>query len=173
VRTWQGPEGAEAAIRQFIHNFDAGFVLENFRTMREQIDENLTTERVVAFLASSFGLLAALMAAIGIYGVLAYSTAQRTREIGIRIAVGATRATVMRIVLAEVCWMAGIGVAVGMPLSLLLAHGVRTQLFGVSSNDPLTLSVVCGMIVALAFASAALPAWRATRVDPMVALRYE
>ena len=124
-------------------------------------------------MAPSFGMLAALMAAIGIYGVLAYSMAQRIREIGIRIAVGATRATVTRMVLAEVLWLAALGIAVGLPLSSLLARVVRSQLFGVSGNDPLTLCVVCVVIAVVSIASAALPARRAAKVDPMVALRYE
>jgi putative ABC transport system permease protein len=173
VRTWQAPQSAESAIQQFTHTFDSRLVLSNFYTMHEQVDANLVTERAIAFLASSFGILAALMAAIGIYGVLAYSIAQRTREIGIRMAVGATRAAVIRMVLAEVLVMAGIGIIVGAPLSLLLAHTVRSQLFDVSSSDPLTLSVVILAVVALAFVSAALPARRAAKVDPMVALRYE
>jgi putative ABC transport system permease protein len=113
------------------------------------------------------------MAAIGIYGVLAYSTAQRTREIGVRIAVGATRAAIVRLVMVEVLWMAGIGIALGLPLSLLFGHAVRSQLFGISKSDPLTLSVVIVLVAAIAFVSAALPARRAAKVDPMVALRYE
>jgi putative ABC transport system permease protein len=173
VRTWQAPESAEATIRQAMQTIDSNLVLNNFRTMQEQIDDNLTNERVIAYLASCFGVLAALMAAIGIYGVLAFSTAQRTREIGLRIAMGATRAAVVRMVLAEVVWLAGIGIAAGLPLSLLFAHAVRSQLFGVSKGDPLTLGVVIVLVAAVAFAAAVLPARRAAKVDPMVALRYE
>jgi putative ABC transport system permease protein len=173
VRTWQAPEGAESTIRQAMQSLDPSLVLNHFRTMQEQIDNNLNGERVVAFLAASFGVLAALMAAVGIYGVLAYSTAQRTREIGIRIAVGSTRTAVARIVLVEVLWLAGIGIAVGLPLSLLFGHAVRSQLFGISNNDPLTFSVMITLVAAVAFVSAALPARRAAKVDPMVALRYE
>jgi putative ABC transport system permease protein len=173
VRTWQTPQSAESAIRQFTHTFDSRLVLSDFRTMSEQVDANLVTERAIAFLASGFGILAALMSGIGIYGVLAYSTAQRTREIGIRIAIGATRATVIRMVLAEMLLMTAIGIAVGAPLSWLLAHTIRSQLFEVSSNDPLTLSLVILAVFGLAFVSAALPARRAAKVDPMVALRYE
>ena len=128
---------------------------------------------MIAFLASVFGLLGACLAAIGIYGVLAYSTAQRTREIGIHIALGATRRTVLKMVLAEVLWLAGIGVAVGLPVSLLLIRTIRSQLFGISSNDPLTLCLVVIAISVLAFVSSTVPALRAAKVDPMVALRYE
>ena len=173
VRTWQAPESAESTIRRAMQTLDSNLVLSNFRTMQEQIDKDLNGERVIAFLASIFGMLAALMAAIGIYGVLAYSTAQRTREIGVRIAVGATRAAIVRLVMVEVLWMAGIGIALGLPLSLLFGHAVRSQLFGISKSDPLTLSVVIVLVAAIAFVSAALPARRAAKVDPMVALRYE
>ncbi|MGA9355393.1 MAG: FtsX-like permease family protein, partial [Terriglobales bacterium] len=173
VRTWQAPEGAESTIRQAMRTLDSSLVLNHFRTMQEQIDNNLNGERVVAFLAASFGALAVFMAAIGIYGVLAYSTAQRTREIGIRIAVGATRGAVARIVVTEVLWLAGIGTAIGLPLALVFGRAVRSQLFGVSNNDPLTFGAMIILVVAVAFASAAIPARRAAKVDPMVALRYE
>lgn len=173
VRTWQSSETAEATIRRAMQSLDSKLVLDGFRTMHEQIDDSLNAERSVALLASSFGLLAALMAAIGVYGVLAYTTAQRTREIGIRIALGATRSTVLRMVLTEVLWLAGIGIAVGLPASLLLTQTIRSQLFAISANDPLTLCVVVFLVSVLALASAALPARRAAKVDPMVALRYE
>lgn len=173
VRTWETPEAAEATIRATIEALDASLVLSEFRTMQEQVGQNLENEQVIAFLATSFGALAALMAAIGIYGVLAYSTAQRTREIGIRVALGARRTEIIRLVLGEVLRLAAIGLTAGLPLSLLLTHTVRNQLFGISTYDPLTLCAVCSVIVAVAFASAALPAHRAAKVDPVVALRYE
>jgi len=141
--------------------------------MEEQIDDNLTTERVIAFLALSFGVLAVLMAAIGLYGVLAYSTAQRTSEIGIRMALGASRASVVRVVLIEVLWLTGIAIAIALPTSLLLGMTVRSQLFGISSSDPLTLFVATLVILLVAIASALLPARRAAKIDPIMALRYE
>ena len=173
VRTWQEPENAEATIRQAMQALDSRLVLNGLRTMQEQVDANLTNERAIAFLATTFGVLAALMAAIGIYGVLAYSTAQRTREIGLRIAVGAARIDVVRLVLAEVLWMAGAGIVAGIPVSLLLVRLIRSQLFRVSISDPLTLSVVCLAVTGVALLAATLPARRAAKVDPMVALRYE
>ncbi len=173
VRTWQSPESAEATIRRAMQTLDSKLVLDNFRTMQEQIDDNLTAERVIAILASSFGVLAVLMAAVGLYGVLAYSTAQRTREIGIRIALGAARRSVVRMVLMEVLWLAGISIAVALPASLLLTSAVRSQLFGISSSDPLTLVAVTALVAAVAVASALLPARRAAKTEPMVALRYE
>jgi predicted permease len=173
VRTWQAPESAEATIRSAMQGLDSKLVLDTFRTMEEQVDDILTTERVIAILASAFGGLAVLMAAVGLYGVLAYSTAQRTREIGIRIALGAARGSVMRMVLVEVLWLAGISIAVALPASLLLTRAVRSQLFGISSSDPITLVVVTLLVGAVALASALLPALRAAKTNPMTALRYE
>jgi putative ABC transport system permease protein len=173
VRTWQSPQSAEATIRSAMQRLDSKLVLDTFRTMEEQIDDNLTAERVIALLAASFGILAALMAAIGLYGVLAYSTAQRTSEIGIRMALGASRASVVRVVLIEVLWLTGIAIAVALPASLVLGMAVRSQLFGISSSDPLTLSLATLVVVVVAIASALLPARRAAQVDPIRALRYE
>ncbi|MFZ0418487.1 MAG: ABC transporter permease [Candidatus Sulfotelmatobacter sp.] len=173
IRTWQTPDSAESTIRRAMQALDSKLVLDKFRTMDEQIADNLTAARVVAFLAESFGVLAALMAAIGLYGVLAYSTAQRTSEIGIRMALGASRASVVRVVLIEVLWLTGIAIAIALPASLLLGVAVRSQLFGISSSDPLTLSLATLLILVVATVSALLPARRAAKVDPMVALRYE
>src|SRR6202167_3296265 len=173
VRTWQQPESAESTIRRAMQTLDSNLVLDTFRTMDEQIDNSLTAERVIALLASGFGVLAAVMAAVGLYGVLAYSTAQRTSEIGIRMALGATRATVVRMVMFEVLWLAGISIAVTLPLSLLVMRAVRSQLFGISSADPLTLCGMTLLVTLVALASAMLPARRAARVEPMSALRYE
>jgi ABC-type antimicrobial peptide transport system permease subunit len=173
VRTQQTPQSAESMIRSAMQTLDSKLVLDSFRTMEEQIDENLIAERVIAFLAASFGALAALMAAIGLYGVLAYSTAQRTPEIGLRMALGASRTSVIRVVLVEVLWLTGIAIAIALPASLLLSRAVRSQLFGISSSDPLTLIVATLVILLVAIVSALLPARRAAQVDPMVALRYE
>jgi ABC-type antimicrobial peptide transport system permease subunit len=152
---------------------DPNVVLDTFRTMNEQVDNNLIAERVIALLASGFGVLAALMAAVGLYGVLAYSTMQRTSEIGIRMALGATRASVVRMVLLEVLWLAGISIAVALPVSLLLMYAVRSQLYGISGSDPLTLCGMTVLVTLVALASAMLPARRAARVEPMAALRHE
>jgi predicted permease len=173
VRTWQQPESAEGAIRRAMQTLDSNLVLDTFHTMEEQINDNLIAERVIAMLASGFGVLAVLMAAVGLYGVLAYSTTQRTSEIGIRMALGATRASVVRMVLLEVLWLAGISIAITLPASLLLMRAVRSQLYGISSSDPLTLCLMTLLVTLVALASAMLPARRAARVEPMQALRYE
>jgi putative ABC transport system permease protein len=173
LRTWQEPSSAEETIRRAVHEIDSKLVPDGLRTMREQVEINLVAERVISLLASAFGIVAIVIAAAGLYGVLAYSTAQRTREIGVRIALGADRRDVVRMVLMEVLWLAGVAIAVAIPTSLLLTSLVRNQLFGVSSGDPLTLGVTTMMVAIVALLSALAPARRAAKVDPMVALRYE
>jgi ABC-type antimicrobial peptide transport system permease subunit len=173
VRTWQSPESAEVGIRSAMQRLDSKLVVDTLITMDQQIDDSLSTERMIALLAASFGVLATLLAAVGLYGVLAYATVQRTREIGIRIALGASRGAVARMVLTEVARLAGISIAVALPLALILGRLIKSQLFGISSADPLTL-VATTLVTGLAALLAAwIPTRRATRVDPMVALRYE
>jgi predicted permease len=173
IRTTQPPQSAQSSIRVAMQGLDSKLVLDSFLTMEEQIDSNLGVERMIALLATAFAGLALFMAAVGLYGVLAYSTAQRTREIGVRIALGASRGSVMKMVLMEVLWLAGAGIVVSLPLTLLLTWTLRSQLYGVSSTDPWTIGVVTLVLAAVAVFSASLPARRAAKVDPMVALRYE
>ncbi len=173
VRTWQAPTAAENNIRIALQQLDSKLALGKLRTMDEMIADNLLSERIIALLAVSFGVLAILLAAIGLYGVLAYSTAQRTREIGIRMALGAQRSSVVYLVLADVLWLAGISVAVTIPLSLLFARMVRSQLFGVSPFDPVTLLAGTLLVALVALLAAMLPARRAASLEPMKALRTE
>jgi len=173
VRTWLAPQSTEAAIRSAMQRLDSKLVVDTLITMGQQIDDSLSTERMMALLAASFGVLATLLAAVGLYGVLAFATVQRTREIGIRIALGASRGAVARLVLSEVARLAGISIAIALPLALVLGKLIKSQLFGISSADPLTLvgtTLITGLAALLA---AWIPTRRATRVDPMVALRYE
>jgi predicted permease len=173
LRTYQTPSAAESSVRTAMQQLDSKLALGKVRTMDELIADNLSSERIIALLAMSFGVLAVLLAAIGLYGVLAYSTAQRTREIGIRMAVGARRSSVVRLVLADVLWLTGITVVLTVPLSLVFAHMLRSQLFGVSPFDPLTLVGGTLLIALVALLSASLPAKRAASVEPMKALRTE
>ena len=173
VRTWQPPDAALSGIRGAMQQLDSKLALSDLRTMDAQIADNLSVERLTALLAISFGGLAILLAAIGLYGVLAYATAQRTREIGIRMALGAQRSSVMRLVLVDVLWLAGVSIAVSLPVSLLLARLLRSVLFGVSPSDPLTLLLGTLLVCAVASLAALIPARRAALVDPMKALRSE
>jgi len=173
VRTWQSPEAAEATIRSAMQNLDSKLVLDTMRTMDEQVADNLMNDRLITLLAVVFATLATLLAAIGLYGVLAYTTAQRTREIGIRMAMGAQRISVVRMVLADVMWLAGISIALTLPLALLFSRMIRSQLYEVSSFDPVTLLAGTLLIVLVAMLSALLPARRAASIEPMKALRTE
>jgi putative ABC transport system permease protein len=173
LRTAQLPEDAQNTIRTVMQKVDSKLVLNNFYPMDEQIDMSLGVERMVALLSTGFAVLAMFMTAVGLYGVLAYSTAQRTREIGVRIALGASRGSVLKMVLMEVLRLAGAGVLVALPVTLLLTRTLGSQLYGISDSDPWTIFVVTLLLAAVAMFAAWLPARRAARVDPMVALRYE
>jgi predicted permease len=173
ARTSQPPETALEDIRRTMQQVDSNLALGNLRTMDVQIDDNLSVERLVALLAVSFGVLAVLLAAIGLYGVLAYATAQRTREIGIRMAVGAQRGSVMGLVLRDVLWLGGISIMATLPVAWLLARLLRSQLYGVSTADPLTFSGGTLLVATVALLAALLPARRAASVEPMSALRME
>jgi predicted permease len=173
VRTGQAPEDAASTVRTAVTGMDSGLVVDSLQSMHAQIDGTLTSERMLSFLASGFGIVAIFVTAIGLYGVLAYSIAQRTREIGIRMALGATRGSVVKMVLREVLILTGFSVAVAIPLSIALSALVRSQLFGVSDRDPATLLLVTLAMGTVALLAAWAPARRATQVQPITALRYE
>jgi len=173
VRTWQPPDAAAASIRATIAEIDPKLIVGSLQTMKETIDTNLMAERAIAMLASVFGMLATLLAGIGLYGILAYSTAQRTREIGIRMALGARRETVVGLILREVLMLAGGAVAVTIPLAILATRTVRSQLFGVSAADPAVYGAGILIISVVAALAGFIPARRAATVDPARALRTE
>jgi putative ABC transport system permease protein len=173
VRTWQAPDTAAASIRHAMESLDSKLVPDNLQSMQAQIDDDLRSEQIIAMLAVSFGVLAMLLSAVGLYGVLAYSTAQRTREIGIRMALGSSRTRAAELVLREVMWLVVVSVAAAVPLALGLSRLVKSQLFGVSEHDPATLAIATLLIAVVALVAAVLPARRAASVDPMTALRYE
>jgi predicted permease len=173
VRTRQAPDEAASMVHKVVAGIDSRLVVDSLQTMQAQIDSTLTTERMLSFLASGFGMVAVFVTAIGLYGVLAFSIAQRTREIGIRMALGASRGSVVKLVLREVLILTGVSVGVALPLSIALGTFVRSQLFGVSDRDPLTLLLVTLAMGTVALLAAWVPTRRATRLQPMTALRYE
>lgn len=173
LRTVQPPETVEPTIRQAIHQLDPTLVVDGLRTMEAQVDRSASDERALAFLAIGFSGLALLLAAVGLYGVLAYSTEQRTREIGVRLALGAQRSSVIGLVLREMLLVAGIATLVALPSTVALARMFRNQLYGVAFADPLTLVYAVGFTVVMVALAAALPARRAAAVEPMNALRTE
>jgi len=143
------------------------------KTIEARLEESLITERLVATLSSGFGILATLLAAIGLYGVMAYIVAQRTREIGVRIALGAVARNVIILVMRDVFLLTAIGIAIGLPAAWGLTRMVRSQLYGIQPNDALTIAAATVGIAFVALLAGYLPALRATRVDPMRALRWE
>ncbi|MFP5228472.1 MAG: ADOP family duplicated permease [Acidobacteriota bacterium] len=173
VRTWQDPDAAANTIRSAVAGLDSKLIVGNLSTMRGDIDQALQYERTVALLATTFGVLATVLAGIGLYGILAYSTAQRTREIGIRMALGARRLTVVRLILWEVMVLAGGAMLVTIPIAILATRAVRSQLFGVSIADPAIYGIGIAIICLVAGLAGFVPARRAATVDPARALRTD
>jgi ABC-type antimicrobial peptide transport system permease subunit len=173
LRTAGDSKAVMSGIRGAIHQLDPLLIVDGMRTMDAQIGRIASDEQALAFLALGFAVLAVLLAGVGLYGVLAYSTTQRTREIGVRLALGAPRSGVVALVVREMLLIAAIATAIALPSIVALAQLFRSQLYGVKAFDPLTLVVavlVTSLMVALA---AALPAQRAAAVEPMQALRTE
>ena len=141
--------------------------------MTQQIDDNVSNERMIALLAACFAIVALLTTAVGLYGVLAYATAQRTREIGIRMALGAQRWSVVRLILTDMARVAGISILLALPVSIALSRLMRSQLFEVSPFDPLTLTACVVVTASMVLVAAAVPARRAASVEPTQALRTE
>ncbi|HEX5234822.1 MAG TPA: ABC transporter permease [Silvibacterium sp.] len=173
LRTWQPPDTAANSIRAAVANIDSKLIVSDISTMKQQIDDSILAERTIALLATAFGILATLLAGIGIYGILAYSTAQRTREIGIRMAFGARRGTVIGLIVREVLVLAGVTIAATVPISLLATHYVRSQLFGISNTDLAVYGSAILIICLVAALAGFIPARRAANVDPARALRTE
>jgi predicted permease len=173
VRTTRDPSQIMTAIRGEVRGLDSNVPIYSLRTTDEQIDNSLRVERLIASLSSVFGLLATLLAVIGLYGVMAYAVSRRTREIGIRMALGAIGGDVIWMVMREVLLLVAIGVAVGVPAAVLLSQFVKSQLFGLEPHDPATILASTVLLALVAGLAGFVPALRASRIDPMRALHYE
>ena len=173
VRTTADPKVLMNLIREKVRDLDPNIPIFDMRTTDEQIQNSLSAERMIASLSTVFGLLATILAAVGLYGLMAYNVVQRTREIGIRMALGAAQRDVVWMVMRDVLILVGVGIAVGVPAALALTSIVRSQLYGLSGHDPTTLVLATVGLAIVAFAAGYIPAMRASRLDPMRALRYE
>jgi predicted permease len=173
LRTAADPKTVFTAVRRKIQELDSSIPIYEMKTLDQQLDERLNTERLIALLSAAFGILATLLAAIGLYGVMAFVVARRTKEIGLRMALGAARGSVVWMVLRESLTMLAFGLLIGLPAAYLLSHYVSAQLFGVQSNDIWTAATALVTLAAVAAGAGFLPARRASAIDPIQALRYE
>ncbi len=173
VRTSMESKPMFAALRRKMAELDASMPLYSMKTVGEQLDETLGTERLIAILSAAFGVLATILAAIGLYGVMAFVVARRTKEIGLRMALGARRSEVVWMVLKESMLLVGVGLAAGVPASFLLNRYVSSQLYSVQPTDIWTALAALGILSAVAAGAGLLPARRASTIDPIIALRYE
>jgi predicted permease len=173
LRITGNPDGMVASVRHAVAELDKNLPIFNVRTLAEQVEASLVPERMLSVLSSFFGLLALLLAGIGLYGVMAYRVARRTREIGIRMALGAKRGSVLTLVLRESLLLVLIGLALGLGAALWATRVISSMLYDISATDPVTLLSVSLMMTAVAILASFLPALRATQVDPVTALRYE
>jgi predicted permease len=173
VRTAKDPENMASSVRQVVRELDASLPIYDVRTFEGQIDESLSGAKLVAFLALAFGVLAAVLAAMGIYGLLAYMVTQRTKEIGVRVALGAGPSRVGWMLGGEVAWLTAIGVAAGVPLAYIAAKLINSMLYGVQAFGVASLLVALVAIAVISAVAIYAPVSRATKIDPMVALRYE
>ncbi len=173
IRTRIDPDGAAGAVRQIEADVLKDVPIVRIMTMSEQIDSSIVPQRLIAMLSAGFGALGALLAAIGLYGLLAYTVAGRTHEIGVRVALGAARTDVMSIVLRDALWMVCAGFAIGAPLAFCGKRVAASLIPDLPVGSPLPIVVAAAIMIAVGLIAAYLPARRAMRVDPMVALRYE
>jgi predicted permease len=173
VRTVGNPLSVATSVRQILNDVDKNLPVLNITTLSDQVDRSLNQERLIAKLSGFFGLLALLLACVGLYGLMAYAVARRTNEIGIRIALGALRGDILWLVLRETILLVLVGLTIGLPAALAATRLISSMLFGLTPTDPVTISMATFLLVAVAAFAGYLPARRASRVDPMVALRYE
>lgn len=173
VRSTGDPTAVTEEVRRAIHGIDSNLPVTNVKTLSSQVSGSLLQERIVSELTGVFGMLGLILACVGLYGVMAYNVSRRTNEIGIRMALGAQKLDVLRLVVSEGMFLALIGVGIGIAAALALTRFLSSLLYGVKSTDPETFIAVSLILTAVALLACYIPARRATKVDPMVALRYE
>jgi len=169
----RGLAGSAQTARKALQAIDRDVLINEALPLEDLIEGSLGQHRFTMMLLASFASLALLLAAVGLYGVISYSAAQRTHEIGIRVALGATRSEVLGLIMRQGMKVAGIGLVIGLALSLVLTRAMKDLLVGVSTTDPVTLGITAAMLLMIAAAACFVPARRATHVDPVVALRFD
>jgi len=170
ARTAGDPSAIVGAIREQVRLIDPELPFFSVKPMQQRVDESLVNRRTPMLLASLFGSIALFLAAIGLYGVLAYQVAQRRKEIGIRLALGSDGRRIFGLVLGEGVWLLGLGIAIGLTGAFAIRRAIATELYGVQPMDPVVLAGVAGVLAAVAFIACAVPARRAARIDPLAAL---
>jgi ABC-type antimicrobial peptide transport system permease subunit len=173
IQTYGQVPGLEAQVRRALNQINPNLTMIQFQTFADQVRDEFQQEDILVQLTSVFGLLALVLAAIGLYGVTAYSVAQRTREIGVRMALGADRTGILSMVMRSAFLQAGIGLAIGMPAAIFAGRFMATMLYNVRPWDPTVLAATTVILAIAAFLAAAIPAQRAASVEPMTALRIE
>ncbi|MEO8660307.1 MAG: FtsX-like permease family protein, partial [Bryobacteraceae bacterium] len=173
VRVRGTPERAFASIRTLVHNADPALPITYLRTVDEQVNRSLSAERILATLSAAFGTLALLLSLVGLYGVMSFVVTQRTREIGIRLALGATQRNALWLVLRDALVMIAAGTSIALPAVAALGRLVESQLFGVKPTDPLTIAAATLVLASAALAAALIPARRASTLNPTDALRFD
>jgi predicted permease len=173
VRTQAASAGTYSAIRNEVKQLDSSMPVYEMKTLEAQLDQTLLTDRLVALLSAGFGVLATVLASVGLYGVMAFVVARRKKELGIRLALGAQQGTVLWLVMREVLLLLAIGLAVGVPAALGLGRFVSTQLYGIQATDPWIAGSTMLLLTLVSAAAGMIPAHRASRIDPIQALRYE
>jgi ABC-type antimicrobial peptide transport system permease subunit len=173
VRSTDASAGAFNLIRSEMKRLDGSMPIYDVKTVQGQLDETLLTDRLIALLSAGFGLLATVLASVGLYGVMAFIVARRKKELGLRLALGAEPSSVMWIVMREVLLLLVIGLAVGVPTAIGLGRYVSSQLYGIQPNDPWIAIGTMALLTVVSAAAGLIPASKASRIDPILALRYE
>jgi predicted permease len=173
VRTQNASDNAYSVLRNEVKQVDASMPIYDLKTVERQLDETLLNDRLIALLSAGFGLLATLLASIGLYGVMAFVVARRRKELGLRLALGAEPSKVLWLVMKEVLILLSIGLAVGIPTAIGLGRYVSSQLYGIEPNDPWIAGSTVALLALVSAAAGMIPARRASRIDPILALRYE
>jgi putative ABC transport system permease protein len=173
LRTATNPTACVSGIREVTRRIDPGIALRGVATLEEEVTDSIAIVRIMGILMGIFGLVALVLSSVGVYGVLSESVAQRTREIGIRLALGAETAALMKLILGHALKLAAIGLAIALPVSLAVSRAMTSLIFGIVSMDVTILAAFTALLFLVALGAGYLPARRALRVDPMIALRYE